>query len=214
MSQADEPIRVSNGFQVVVKSEQGVVTLYQRCVHIHFRKWFVSISSSSSMIWNWRSQLYWIVALYAWFPSRRQKTKGAAARVLENLGADPNNIRTHVTEGGSTEAKTTAYWPTLAPNVEDYSQLIKVLICSLDHGKKYLGIVNKLRGALKIAALKAPGFGKRKIKCLDDIVVLTRAGVFTLQAPVSANAMCLSILIPNAVKALPSKAEQRYNGCD
>nr|GEU99755.1 chaperonin-like protein [Tanacetum cinerariifolium] len=39
--------------------------------------------------------------------------------------------------------------------------------------RKYLGIVNKLRGALKIAALKAPRFGKRKSQYLDDIVVLT-----------------------------------------
>ncbi|GJY45399.1 hypothetical protein Tco_0434462 [Tanacetum coccineum] len=37
---------------------------------------------------------------------------------------------------------------------------------------------------------------------------------FTLQAPGSANAACLSILIPNDVKALPSRAEQRHSGCD
>lgn len=34
-------------------------------------------------------------------------------------------------------------------------------------------VVNKLRGALKIAALKAPGFGERKSQYLDDIAVLT-----------------------------------------
>ncbi|TYH70819.1 hypothetical protein ES332_D05G143000v1 [Gossypium tomentosum] len=34
-------------------------------------------------------------------------------------------------------------------------------------------VVNKLRGSLKIAALKAPGFGERKGQYLDDIAVLT-----------------------------------------
>lgn len=34
-------------------------------------------------------------------------------------------------------------------------------------------VVNKLRGALKVAALKAPGFGERKSQYLDDIATLT-----------------------------------------
>ncbi|XP_056165594.1 chaperonin 60 subunit beta 2, chloroplastic-like [Syzygium oleosum] len=34
-------------------------------------------------------------------------------------------------------------------------------------------VVNKLRGALKIAAIKAPGFGERKSQYLDDIAILT-----------------------------------------
>lgn len=34
-------------------------------------------------------------------------------------------------------------------------------------------VVNKLRGSLKIAALKAPGFGDRKSQYLDDIAILT-----------------------------------------
>ncbi|KAH9314600.1 hypothetical protein KI387_023227, partial [Taxus chinensis] len=34
-------------------------------------------------------------------------------------------------------------------------------------------VVNRLRGALKIAALKAPGFGERKSQYLDDIATLT-----------------------------------------
>ena len=39
-------------------------------------------------------------------------------------------------------------------------------------------VVNKLRGSLKIAALKAPGFGDRKSQYLDDIAILT-GGFFT-----------------------------------
>lgn len=38
-------------------------------------------------------------------------------------------------------------------------------------------VVNRLRGALKIAALKAPGFGERKSQYLDDIAILTGATV-------------------------------------
>ncbi|KAL0717133.1 hypothetical protein Bca4012_066455 [Brassica carinata] len=38
-------------------------------------------------------------------------------------------------------------------------------------------VVNKLRGTLKIAALKAPGFGERKSQYLDNIAILTGATV-------------------------------------
>ena len=34
-------------------------------------------------------------------------------------------------------------------------------------------VVNRLRCALKIAAIKAPGFGERKSQYLDDIATLT-----------------------------------------
>uniref|UniRef100_A0A1J3GMN7 Chaperonin 60 subunit beta 3, chloroplastic n=1 Tax=Noccaea caerulescens TaxID=107243 RepID=A0A1J3GMN7_NOCCA len=36
-------------------------------------------------------------------------------------------------------------------------------------------VVNKLRGTIKVAALKAPGFGERKSQYLDDIAALTGA---------------------------------------
>lgn len=36
-------------------------------------------------------------------------------------------------------------------------------------------VVNKLRGALKIVAVKAPGFGERKTSYLEDIAILTGA---------------------------------------
>ncbi len=40
-------------------------------------------------------------------------------------------------------------------------------------------VVNKLRGTLKIAAVKAPGFGDRRKEMLEDIAVLTGATVIT-----------------------------------
>ncbi len=38
-------------------------------------------------------------------------------------------------------------------------------------------VVNKLRGGLKVAAVKAPGFGDRRKAMLEDIAILTRAQV-------------------------------------
>src|SRR3546814_4517815 len=37
-------------------------------------------------------------------------------------------------------------------------------------------VVNKLRGGLKVAAVKAPGFGDRRKAMLEDIAVLTEIG--------------------------------------
>jgi chaperonin GroEL len=40
-------------------------------------------------------------------------------------------------------------------------------------------VVNKLRGSLKIAAVKAPGFGDRRKAMLEDIAVLTGGTVIS-----------------------------------
>ena len=40
-------------------------------------------------------------------------------------------------------------------------------------------VVNKLRGALKIAAVKAPGFGDRRKAMLEDIAILTGGTVIS-----------------------------------
>src|SRR5204863_2439456 len=40
-------------------------------------------------------------------------------------------------------------------------------------------VVNKLRGVLKIAAVKAPGFGDRRKEMLKDIAILTGGTVFS-----------------------------------
>tara|TARA_B100000989_G_scaffold119776_1_gene88297 strand:+ start:5612 stop:7246 length:1635 start_codon:yes stop_codon:yes gene_type:complete len=40
-------------------------------------------------------------------------------------------------------------------------------------------VVNKLRGALKVAAVKAPGFGDRRKEMLEDIAILTNATVIS-----------------------------------
>jgi len=38
-------------------------------------------------------------------------------------------------------------------------------------------VVNKLRGTMKVCAVKAPGFGDRRKAMFEDIVVLTGGGV-------------------------------------
>ena len=40
-------------------------------------------------------------------------------------------------------------------------------------------VVNKLRGGLKIAAVKAPGFGDRRKAMLEDIAILTNGTVIS-----------------------------------
>jgi len=55
-------------------------------------------------------------------------------------------------------------------------------------------VVNKLRGGLKIAAVKAPGFGDRRKAMLEDLAILTGGTVISEEKGVSLESVDLSML--------------------
>ena len=70
----------------------------------------------------------------------------------------------------------------ILPLLEQSSQTNKpLLIISEDLDGEALAalVVNKLRGTLKVAAVKAPGFGDRRKEMLEDIAVLTGGTVIS-----------------------------------
>src|ERR1051325_2054525 len=65
-------------------------------------------------------------------------------------------------------------------------------------------VVNKLRGGLKVAAVKAPGFGDRRRAMLDDIAVLTSGQVISEELGTKLENVTLDML-GNAKKVLIDK---------
>jgi chaperonin GroEL len=55
-------------------------------------------------------------------------------------------------------------------------------------------VVNKIRGGLKVAAVKAPGFGERRKAMLEDIAILTGATVITEEGEMALENTDLSML--------------------
>ena len=55
-------------------------------------------------------------------------------------------------------------------------------------------VVNKLRGALKIAAVKAPGFGDRRKEMLEDIAILTGGTVISEERGIRLDQATLDML--------------------
>ena len=55
----------------------------------------------------------------------------------------------------------------------------KILLINKDQGWSSFDVVNKIRGALKVAAVKAPGFGDRRKAMLEDIAILTGGTVIS-----------------------------------
>ena len=55
-------------------------------------------------------------------------------------------------------------------------------------------VVNRLRGGLKVAAVKAPGFGDRRKAMLEDIAILTKGTVMSEEVGISLDAVTLEML--------------------
>src|SRR5688572_16386018 len=55
-------------------------------------------------------------------------------------------------------------------------------------------VVNKLRGGLKIAAVKAPGFGDRRKAMLEDIAVLTKGQTISEDLGIKLESVTLDML--------------------
>jgi chaperonin GroEL len=55
-------------------------------------------------------------------------------------------------------------------------------------------VVNKLRGGLKVAAVKAPGFGDRRKAILEDIAILTGGQVISEDVGIKLESVCMSML--------------------
>ena len=55
-------------------------------------------------------------------------------------------------------------------------------------------VVNKLRGGLKIAAVKAPGFGDRRKAMLEDIAILTKGDMISEDLGIKLDNVTLEML--------------------
>ena len=55
-------------------------------------------------------------------------------------------------------------------------------------------VVNRLRGGLKVAAVKAPGFGDRRKAMMEDIAILTNGSVISEEIGIKLDSVTLDML--------------------
>ena len=70
-------------------------------------------------------------------------------------------------------------------------------------------VVNKLRGGLKIAAVKAPGFGDRRKAMLEDIAILAGAQAISEDLGIKLDKVTVSML----GKAKDGDREREHHDC-
>ena len=69
-------------------------------------------------------------------------------------------------------------------------------------------VVNKLRGGLKVAAVKAPGFGDRRKAMLEDIALLTGGQVISEDLGIKLENVTMDML-GSAKKVMMTKEETK-----
>ena len=83
--------------------------------------------------------------------------------------------------------------PILEPVVQNGKSLI-IIAEDVDGEALTTLVVNRLRGSLKIAAVKAPGFGDRRKAMLEDIAILTGGQVITEERGLTLETATLDML--------------------
>jgi chaperonin GroEL len=116
------------------------------------------------------------------------KSLDTTVELVEGMQFDKGYLSPHfVTDAGASEAVLDdAYILIYEKKISSARDLVPVLSKAADQGKPLLIIaedvdgealatlvVNKLRGTLKVAAVKAPGFGDRRKSMLEDIAIVT-----------------------------------------
>jgi chaperonin GroEL len=95
--------------------------------------------------------------------------------------------------------------PVLEPVVQSGRSLL-IIAEDLDGDALSTLVVNRIRGALKIAAVKAPGYGEKRKEMLDDLAALTGGTVVSDVSGVTLADMTLemlgSLMVPAKLKTL------------